>query len=190
MRARDKNGIYANEYSLSKVQEGIRLLNGGYNWHEASSAVGMCIENLRKRATKEGIKFRRGRNSLRRFSVRLNLPTETNDLAYLAALLDSEGYICIAKLPRNLVKVGITNTDLPIMNWLSSMGGKVIKRKEGVGKPCYVWNLYSRLDTRAFLIAVVPYMRIKKVKAEEAIKLISSWIDSELEFRNLEAIQA
>jgi hypothetical protein len=177
MRTRNANGVYVAEYSKEAVARGITLLNAGAGWHEAARAAGMGIDNLRKRGEAEGYVLRKGRPSFVT-EMRLNLPTDTHDLAYLAALLDGEGSVTIAKNPRNTVRVAITNVDVPLMKWLESIGGGVSARRKIVKRQqCYVWQLYGRLDIKAFLDAVVPYMRIKKQKAQDAIALLKSWVD-------------
>lgn len=170
-------------YSPEAVVEGIRLVNSGIDWHSAAHNVGMSIDNLKRRALLQGISFRKGYRSFRS-SVRLNLPEKPTDLAYLAALLDGEGYITIAASPRSAVRVGITNTDIGIMNWLKSIGGGVCLHGTALKKQCYNWQLYSRLDTRAFLEAVIPYMRMKNEKAAKAIEILSRWISAHEIYRS------
>ena len=178
MRTRRENGTFE-PYSTAFIARGVELVNAGWSWRRAAAELGISSEALRKRARSDGLNFRRGRPSFAK-DIRLNLPTNPIDLAYLAGILDGEGNITIAGQPRNAVRIGIANTDLPLMLWLLSIGGGMSRKQGRKGQksqtPCYYWQLYSRLDTRAFLQAVVPYMRIKRNKATLAINLISSWV--------------
>jgi hypothetical protein len=186
MRTRRPNGVFDCTFGHDKIVEGIRLVNSGANWHEAAKAVGMCIENLRERAAKAGLQVRVGKRSFRFGETRLNLPTEPTDLAYLAGILDGEGSISICGSPRNVVRVGISNTDEGLIKWLASIGGGVSKKTPSPNcKQCYHWQVYSRFDVRAFLIAVVPYMRIKQNKAILAIETITSWVEAHEEFLSI-----
>lgn len=95
------------------------------------------------------------------------------DLAYLAGILDGEGYIS-RRFQRSGERrptfiVGITNTDMGLMEWLLGMGGTLHRKKRGAGKQCYEWNVRSLRDAVAFLRAVEPYMRIKQEAARSVI---------------------
>ena len=179
MTRRRVDGMFANVLTVNAVAKGVALVNAGFSWSAAAKEVGMCTDSLRKRARRDGLKFRRGKRAFCKPS-RLNLPTEATDLAYLAGILDGEGSITIAESPRNVVRLGIANTNVELMKWLLSIGGGISecqrKANQKSQTPCYHWQIYSRIDVRSFLAAVVPYMRIKRAKAELAIEVISSWV--------------
>lgn len=105
---------------------------------------------------------------------------EEIELAYVAGLLDGEGSVAIYTngRPRNrsisppwLLDVSIGNTSLPLMDWLKeTFGGSIQPHKASLGnKPMYYWVLHSRA-AHAFLIEVMPYMRIKYLQAEVALR--------------------
>lgn len=112
-------------------------------------------------------------------------PSEPTDLAYLAGIVDGEGYITISgvttKANRGAIRVGVTNTYKPLIDWLLEYGGSVKAKPEGrvgsLGKlPCYHWGVTARLEILALLKSIEPYMRIKRDKAKLAIAMIEEWI--------------
>jgi hypothetical protein len=166
----------------TRIIEGVRLLNEGWSWVEAARQAGVDKHTLRARAQQADYQIRRGRSIA---APRWERPCET-DLAYLAAFLDGEGHITIygedrLAVPKRQVVVGITNTHKPTMEWLAAMGGCKPRIKKSEGRlgtvPCYYWQMTARLDALAFLEAVVPYMRIKRTKALQAIGLLREWTE-------------
>jgi hypothetical protein len=156
----------------------------------------MSIDGLKNRAIGMGIPFRKGKTTHKLLS-RLKLPKKETDLAYLAALLDGEGYITISYGKRTLIRVGIANTCVPVIKWLCSIGGGVSPVKvEGNRKPCFHWSIAAKLEVRDFLRAVLPYMRMKQDKAKIAIDLIQENVGQQEQFRknalqsDLQAIKA
>ena len=98
---------------------------------------------------------------------------EKTDYAYIAGLLDGEGHLSLIK--HNAwgrgkkydtsfvysVRVGITNKDKTLINWLVSMvGGNVCKDKAARPSFIYRWTFNGTAKLEQFLLSVLPYMRI------------------------------
>jgi hypothetical protein len=94
------------------------------------------------------------------------------DLAYIAAIVDGEGSILHLSPGRQspfwVVKVGMT--DRPVIEWLHKFGGtfNVTPSKRG-HKTIYGWNVSRQLDVQALLTAVLPYLKVKRARAREAL---------------------
>lgn len=110
------------------------------------------------------------------------LPTEI-DLAYAAGVIDSDGSVHVFRQKRKsglstyVVRVDVTNISDEIPLWfLATFGGYLSKenpkKKSGEPRFCSVWRW--RVNCRkalSFLRLVVPYLRLKRVRGELAIKL-------------------
>lgn len=103
---------------------------------------------------------------------RMTAASET-DLAYMAGIIDGEGSImkiCRQKNPVWAVKVNMT--DRPVIEWLHSFGGTFSPRpavKNGGKKDQWEWKMHRQLDVQALLLAVLPYLRVKRDKAIVAL---------------------
>ena len=104
------------------------------------------------------------------------------DLAYLAGIVDGEGYIGISADHRNRnpdrpcwrLRVVVTNTNEWLMHHLKfSIGGGTIRLRNGNLMPCYQWSI-ERGKAAEFLKLILPYLRLKKPQAELAIKFQAS----------------
>ena len=103
---------------------------------------------------------------------------DTNtEKAYLAGVVDGEGSICLAlKKAGNLsFRLQIANTDLRLMDWLTTyVGGhsyRVERKYASRHKPCYQW-MVSGDEASAILVAILPYLHLK---AEQAGLAIRAW---------------
>jgi len=102
------------------------------------------------------------------------LITLTN-LAYIAGLFDGEGSMTIYKgpvspsgtaavSPTYTLIVGISNNDnCPLLDIQGEFGGSIVKYNK-----CYQWRVTGNIAL-AFLREIVPYLRIRKERAELAI---------------------
>jgi hypothetical protein len=110
-----------------------------------------------------------------------------SDIGYLAAMLDGEGSVGSSCSPGNrgrrrgtpqyLVRISVTNTDRPMLEWLKQVFplGQ-IRQKSDKGrlgtKPCFEWVVGSQ--EAAWLLGVVlPVMRIKRDQASLCLALAS-----------------
>ena len=100
------------------------------------------------------------------------------DLAYVAGIVDGEGYIGIATDGKkhgkqNLrLRVTVTSTDEWLCQYLRfAIGGGIILLKTRTVRqmPCWQWQI-SYKKASDFLKLIVPYMHIKKPQAELGIK--------------------
>jgi hypothetical protein len=106
----------------------------------------------------------------------ITIPTDPIIIGYFCGLLDGEGHLQIAKGSRSVgCKMSIYSTTPEIMQWLTKhFGGKVIYDKARVRrgwKPIGAWSLYRAQDVAALLNVILPYLIIKKPKAERALAL-------------------
>ena len=106
-------------------------------------------------------------------------PTEA---AYIAGLIDGEGWITVQ---RNMYyQVGIGMTHLGVIEWLRETVGEgsfKTRKPSPSSKPTHKprWELCfnGSLVVRDFLMQIVPYMIVKKEKAQEAIDYIDFLIE-------------
>ena len=105
----------------------------------------------------------------------------TAELAYLAGIIDGEGCVTITAhqnkyessksvSPSFVAHVSVANTDVRLMDWLTSrLGGWVgLKRRNypcSRQKPVYTWQLTSD-RARAMLRIVRPYLVLKGAQAD------------------------
>jgi len=100
----------------------------------------------------------------------IRIPCATK-LAYLAGLLDGEGSIGFIKKIRP--RVSVYNTDRKVMDWLvENVGGKVGQDSARGRVPCMRWSLDAARNVYGLCKAVLPYLIIKKHKAEEVMKFL------------------
>src|SRR5438552_12044463 len=99
----------------------------------------------------------------------------TIDLAYLAGIIDGEG--SISRTPIKDVfrcSVIVYNTDKALMDWLGSFGGRCYIRKFAPGSYStkltqYGWHVQKARDVILLLSALIPCLRIKKARAQQAL---------------------
>ena len=103
----------------------------------------------------------------------------SEELAYIAGIVDGEGYIGIYKHPDNYTIyrtiVGVTNTDLKLVDWLHEMLGGNIYEKPSYGKnhkTQYNWKL-NGTHIVDLLKAIRPYLRLKDEQADIILELES-----------------
>ena len=107
----------------------------------------------------------------------LPLPDETA-LAYLAGLFDGEGSVNIFKqpnkkeriTPRHFLEIGIINTHKGVLQWvLETFGGRFgLEQDPARHHRTWRWRASSS-EACDVLLAILPYLRVKKEQAELAI---------------------
>lgn len=101
----------------------------------------------------------------------------TEQLSYLAGIIDGEGSISIeiqsqsVRHNRNCdyysLRLLVVNTNMPLLTWIEANFGGTIRARPLVAnrRACYVWNLCSH-KAAAVLAACQPYMIIKAAHVE------------------------
>ncbi len=115
-----------------------------------------------------------------RKDLSVRIPNSHTDLAYIAGIVDGEGSISRVKGKKSW-RICVYNTDLGLIDWLVSFGGKFYVRPEmtcgfKTKKTQYGWQVQRRVDVFELLTAVLPYLRIKKQKAVDAISEMGEWL--------------
>jgi hypothetical protein len=103
----------------------------------------------------------------------IQVPTSEAQLGYLAALVDGEGSIRnFTHTGRRRVLVRVVNTDRPLMEWLAQFGGTVHwhDRSAKHWKIAGMWTVSQAIDVYHLLIAIEPYLIIKRSLAQQAIR--------------------
>jgi hypothetical protein len=121
--------------------------------------------------------------------TRGKLNPTTEQIAYLAGVMDSDGCISISKAiktsrlsnrmvnPRYVLRITITNTSMDLMDWLSENfgGGRVSKQRvKAIHKPTFDW-LYDNGKAIYILELVRPYLVVKRRQADLGIEFIKGW---------------
>jgi len=101
------------------------------------------------------------------------------DLAYIAGIVDGEGYIIIhryhshraRKLRGFTIRVGVNNTNewLIVYLQLNFGGTKYVTQHDPKWKPVWNWHIEAN-KAYEFLKLVLPYLHLKKPQAELAIE--------------------
>lgn len=105
--------------------------------------------------------------------------SEKTKFAYLAGILDGEGCLSIGAGRRQKWSVinynsivSVANTDIRLIKWLhQNFGGNFFdgKQQRPTNKKHYIWRLLKRKDIELLLLAVLPYLIVKR---EQAINLL------------------
>lgn len=110
------------------------------------------------------------------------MPYKESDLAYIAGVIDSDGYIGIVKQSetrrKNLTKnfrptITITQSQPEAINFIRKYfngGFGTTKQSKNIYRDLYRWDICNRKDIRIFLEAILPYLKIKKVQAKMVIE--------------------
>ena len=94
---------------------------------------------------------------------------------YIAGILDGEGYITNNY---SNYTIGVGMTEKKLIAWLyKKLGGsfylaKRQKGKSGLNKQMYVWKINGMKQVRSFLAAMLPYLKVKSIRARQIIKEI------------------
>src|SRR5208282_3701399 len=109
--------------------------------------------------------------------------------SYLGGLIDGEGNICIWRTEARShdfevsgktygsfnLRLHIANTSVTLMKWLiSNFGGVYHQKREATDKhkAAYEWRPKGENNTKRILLAVLPYLVIKREQAILALKYI------------------
>lgn len=104
--------------------------------------------------------------------VTIIIPNEI-ELSYLAGIVDGEGSIGFIKEIR--ATISIYNTDENLMKWIvEKVGGVAKPRGKNGRKPCFHWHLNSARNVYLLCIKLLPFLIIKKEKAEKVITFLEA----------------
>lgn len=97
--------------------------------------------------------------------------------AYLAGILDGEGYVGIRIHNQNRRSItpvaSVTNTNLPLLVWLKERWGGAIHLKQDkrpTSKAAWIWIVASR-DVESVLRDAYPYLIVKRPQADLVLSL-------------------
>ena len=115
-------------------------------------------------------------------SGKLNKLSET-EKAYLAGLIDADGSVGIYRTKSDSkaykfkygVRVLIVNCDFEIISWIKEKTGIGCAHKTGIRykinwRQCHRWQVTTN-QARMFLMEIMPYLRIKKQRAELSVSI-------------------
>lgn len=95
----------------------------------------------------------------------------SNKLAYLAGLIDGEGWLKVEKHGTIRLVIGMTTKNT--IYWIrDNFGGNVSKQKTRKGKPFYVWRLNQGKDLFYVLLLVIPFLVNKRKTLTEGLHKI------------------
>jgi hypothetical protein len=105
------------------------------------------------------------------------VPTDPAELSYIAAMIDGEGCLTFSsrrgrKHQTTYPCLWIANTDARLMTWLTKkVGGRVyrVPRTNPRWKMGYQWGLTRQAHLILLLEAVIPYLLLKRDKAEAIV---------------------
>ena len=103
------------------------------------------------------------------------------DIAYIAGLIDGEGYIGIKKAsvrkdcfhPSYHARIQIRMVDEPAIKFITeTLGGQYYKEKPNAnnGRPLYCYQASDKIAA-TILKTIIPYLKVKKQSAETVLQL-------------------
>lgn len=103
----------------------------------------------------------------------------SNKLAYLAGLIDGEGYLKVEK--HGTIRLIIGMTDEKTIQWIyDNFGGNVTCQKTPAGKPFYVWRMNQGKSLFYLLLLTLPFLVNKKeILADALIAIIEKFAQLE-----------
>lgn len=104
--------------------------------------------------------------------------TKKEILAFIAGVFEGEGSISISNLSKKSwnkrtdysLKIRISNTDKPLLNWIvNNYGGKIHKNSIANNKIVWAWSVHAQ-QAENFLKTMMPYLICKKERAKIALE--------------------
>ena len=91
----------------------------------------------------------------------------SNKVAYLAGLVDGEGYVKVEKWGTIRLIIGMTHKET--VYWiLDTFGGNVARQRTQKGRDFYVWRMNQGKDLFYLLLLLLPFLITKKQKVKQA----------------------
>lgn len=158
--------------------------NDGLSTREISKLIGLGDHmNVLRYMKRFGIKTRLNLVKPKYMMTKINVKHLTSiDLSYLAGIIDGEGCIYIGD---NITgaRICVLNTNKELIRWVSSIFNsnvKIIESKinDGYSRKTYYQTILTRhSDLIALLKVLIPYLRIKKSKAIESVKILQDRVN-------------
>lgn len=102
----------------------------------------------------------------------LFLPDDPAVRAYIAGLFDGEGSLH-GRSRDDMIAVSLTMTDEAVIRWLASFGGKFYVYQPQGNRLCtYRWLLARRRDVEHFIVAELPFLKVKRDAALQALDVL------------------
>lgn len=97
------------------------------------------------------------------------------ELSYLAGLFDGEGHVSILKRRKPKIqytlRIGITNTNLPVLLWVKELIGGNTKIHSGESRNRSTFDWYAQnTEAKRIILLILPYLHIKEEVAELGIE--------------------
>lgn len=172
-------GGWARVYRDGFTEELATLYASGMTIQQIAERLGIGFGSVRRGLAAGGVQSRP--HGLRKASI--IVPTDVATLAYFAGLLDGEGnlQVKVGTNGRSYVacRLAIYNTNRALMDWLvERFGGVAVWRDNTYSQergwlPAGKWQVYRARDVQAILSAVLPYLIIKRGKAEMMLGLFA-----------------
>jgi hypothetical protein len=106
--------------------------------------------------------------------VSLDTATAETDLAYLAGIIDGEGYFAVSD-KSNTFGITVSVTDECLIDWLHKrFSGNVSKRfaKTSTHRDVHKWYLQRHADLAWLIPRVAPYLVIKRNQADAMLRFV------------------
>lgn len=122
---------------------------------------------------------------LNRIDAWQQVPLAPTDAAYLAGLIDGEGYVGLVRFGKRASgevaiypRLTIAMTDKAIVNWVDVLTGYigtrgVLDRHNPKHRPAYQWHANGKA-AEAVLAQVLPYMRVKRRQALALLRFVAA----------------
>lgn len=157
-----------------RTNEAVRLYTQeGLSMASIARRIGVSHSTVQRALAERGVATRP--NGCR--DATIHIPRSATDIAYMAGLFDGEGNLQIRGRNNGSVatKLAVYSTTPAAVEWVAkTFGGSVRwdhKRHEQRGwKPMGIWEIYRAQDVGRLLVAMMPYLIIKRAAARKALR--------------------
>jgi hypothetical protein len=164
--------VFASKLTSQQIEQVVLLHKKGRTQAEIGKMLNVSHMTIGRVLRRQGIVIS---------PIRKSLPTDVSALAYLAGLFDGEGSINIFKqpgqkeriTPRHFLEISIGNTHKGVLRWvLENFGGRLTHN--GIqytlrSHKTWRWRASTK-EASDILVAILPYLRIKKEQALLAVE--------------------
>jgi hypothetical protein len=144
----------------------------GWSTHSIAESVSLSKSTVWRYMKRHSLKRR-----LSRYRLSFDQFSQL-DLAYFAGLFDGEGNITVTIGRGRILRVEISlvNTDKRVLRWRRFFTHNTLRHNMGFNHNSTAYVLYTHnfKDAHALLCAILPYLKLKRRRAELMIKLCES----------------